>query len=292
MTRIGRLLKYLAILSATAVYAGCTVEPAAVRPPPLTEALEALPGVALVELQYSPGNPRVKVIHLLNWQMFNLEEFAQFYRSQRPELTDLEIYSLFIAEMDELEALQKEQAEFLRSLVRQHGLRHVFLGGLTDGPPKEWDENLSTLRQIDAEELKREAANMTTLIENAAEGSEEKEQMIEARREALQVLRGHQWLLLSVGAPGQLLLSDEKIDVIPVEDDRQLRPDGGIDPFPEGSDERLKRIINLLKQEEGLVVLLIRDRDDFARMVAEAGDGKLELYRLTTKRYQARIDGN
>lgn len=97
--------------------------------------------------------PANKVIHVCDWHYVPKELFAVNLRSIPGEsYNDDEIDKLYAAHLDEVEAVQKEQIELLRELIREHQLQHVWVEGLT---AKDKPAFLELVKQAKAVEIER-----------------------------------------------------------------------------------------------------------------------------------------
>lgn len=93
----------VAVLSLLAVLAGCSRQP-----------------------------PPQRIVHILNYHYVSRDDFTADLRDQDPDVSDAEIGERYAAFLNDVEMVQNEQAVILRGLIREHGIRHVFVEGVTD----------------------------------------------------------------------------------------------------------------------------------------------------------------
>ena len=81
----------------------------------------------------APSNtlPKHLIVHVCDWHYVSRESFAADLRSSGKNFSDEEIGQLYAEHLNEVEAVQAEQLENLRALVKQHHLKHIWVEGLT-----------------------------------------------------------------------------------------------------------------------------------------------------------------
>src|SRR5689334_7010293 len=77
--------------------------------------------------------PAPTIFHVLNREFISRGDFAEYLRKRSGEpIRDAEISQKYAAFLDDLDALQRDQCDAIRKLVRETGVRAVFLEGVTD----------------------------------------------------------------------------------------------------------------------------------------------------------------
>lgn len=148
------------------------------------------------------GQPPQKIIHIADWHYVTRDDFAADLKAQG-DISDEEIDRQYAEFLDSVESVQNEQATILRGLIREHGVKAVFMEGVTD-------ENVATVRQV-AEELPE--LDLPELHRQMVESEDFAERAL-----LLVTIDGHRAKLLQLGAVGRLIRTGELEDVLPLED--------------------------------------------------------------------------
>lgn len=236
---------------------------------PDAAALRKLPHVHSVEVTVTAEKPRARIVHLLNWHFVDRDAYAVDLRSVSAEpLTEEEIdreYEEFLASV---ETVQQEQMAVLRSLVRDHGLRVVYLEGLTAKDAPEFGTLVDALRRFESHKPKGETP-------------------IEAL-----LLHEYRLDLLRIGAAGRLLLSRELDEVRPVEDAALLRAANPIRAnsrleFDQAANDRREDAIVRQLLECGGGVVILGGGHDLAANIEAASGGSCEYVRVQVRSHRA-----
>ncbi len=226
----------------------------------LVESLRTYPEVAEVIITSPKATPKATLIHLLNWHYIPPEAFSADLRTADPSLTDAE-YERFLGDV---EAIQEAQMAILRRLIKDHGLRYIYLEGLTDANR---DRFLASIEQMRAFE------------QNLPSG----ETGIE-----LLLLDEHRHQTLLVGAAGRLLLAGEPIEIHAAEEEEAYAAanpvvDGAIRLDAQAQAERETRMVERIKAGgHPLAVLICGGAHDLSEPFAKTG---IEYLRVSTRKY-------
>lgn len=182
----------LALICICNVLAGCGSDRAPASP--LAANLRTYPEVTEVTVQRALAPKKMTLVHLLNWHYVSPDAFRSDLRTFDPKLTDAEIDAEYAQFLNEVEAVQQEQMAILRRLIKDYGLRYIYLEGLMD---ENRDQFLASIEQ------------MRVFERNPPEG----ETGIE-----LFLLDEHRHQTLMVGAVGRMLLAGDPIEVLACED--------------------------------------------------------------------------
>jgi hypothetical protein len=187
---------------------------------------------------------------------------------QRPDFrdqddfTDEEIDQEYAEFLDDVEAVQQEQLELLRALIKQQEIKNVFYEGLAPEDMPAFRERIETLKKFEKIKPKGD-----TPIEQL---------MLSEYREDL----------LKIGAPGRLMMTGE-LEVLSVEDASLLKKanpvsDSGVEFDSAVIEAREDAMVRMLLSEEMAVVILGGAHD-----LSDNVPGGCEYVRLTMKRLSA-----
>lgn len=99
------------------------------------------------------AQPSPLVIILADQHYVSRDDFAADLRSQDETISAAEIDRQFAAFLDTVESVQVEQAATLRGLMREHGIRQVFVEGVTESNVGAFRQAVDDLRLIDFDRL-------------------------------------------------------------------------------------------------------------------------------------------
>src|SRR5262249_27964571 len=145
-----------------------------------------------------------------------------------------------------------EHLALLRCLAKHHGLHRVFAEGLTAQEVTAYREKVADLKGAEAD-LKKQLEEVVKLLEDAPPGSQRQTKAKEVQAEILAALGQHRLDVLRLGVAGQLLLSEEIEEVLPLDDAELLEkakpitPDGKVkaekDRFTARHDGQVTRVL-------------------------------------------------
>jgi hypothetical protein len=256
---------------------------------PAADILKQLPGVEQVETLVAVAKPAGRIVHLANYHTVPRElAVAEFEQMHKRHLTDAERDDLYRQLLLQVEIVQAEQLALLRCLVRHHGLKAVFLEGLTPDKASEWQDQLALLAKVDADlaEVEKQLRTVRQFLKTGIKEQADKAKGIESE---LLTIRWQQLpLLLEVGAPGRLLVRKEIGAVWPLDDAALLDDAKLVSPSGEIRFDAAKvkaRQVGMVKAVKargnfGLVVL--GNSHDLAAVVREQAPG-WEYVRVVVK---------
>ena len=158
----------------------------------LISQLRKLPSVHSATSTPTKSKPKQIIIHLLNWHFISKEEFAaDLSESTDGNLSEEEINKRYLEFLNDVEAIQKEQKQILRYLIKKHKVRSVYLEGLTEKNLSAFNSFIKTLRDFEVPE---------------GDGAFELFLKEQYRRD-----------LMQLGAAAQLKISNELNSVLPLE---------------------------------------------------------------------------
>ena len=98
----------------------------------LISQLRKLPSVHSVTSTPTKSKPKQIIIHLLNWHFICKDDFvADLSDSSDVKLSEDEIDKQYLEFLNDVEAIQKEQKQILRFLIKHHKVRSVYMEGLS-----------------------------------------------------------------------------------------------------------------------------------------------------------------
>ncbi len=201
-----------------------------------------------------PESQKREVIHICDWHRVERAAFAADLMASGTDYTQEEIANLYSEHLDDVEAVQAEQVEQLRALIRQHNLKHVWVEGVTP-----------------------EILPVFCAIVDTVKGAKEPNREI----------------LLRIGAPGRLLALGELVEVLPLDDERTYsaaRPlkNGQIDPNSESFAARDNAMATKLLSTDDPVCVIVLGA---GHNLASKFDGKrVEYKRTMSKRVQQLLE--
>jgi len=265
-----RCLPFIAVL----LIAGCganepVLKPAATLPSPDAAALRTLPGFHSVAVHSASNGPTHRIIHLRNWHFVRKADFAADLRSiEGQSLSDDEIDSRYDNFLTDVELVQAEQRQLLKHLIVHHGLRRVYIEGLTKEELPAFQKRIKTLRDFDKHKPKG-----GTPIEQ---------------------LMLHEYGLdrLEIGAAGQLYLEGELNDLLPAEDAvafnraNPVDEDGKVVFDEKWNATREDAIVRELLKGGPLAVIVLGGAHDLADNAERLSNGTCEVITVSMKAYR------
>ncbi|MEQ8852906.1 hypothetical protein [Gimesia sp.] len=209
-----------------------------------------------------------KIIHILNWHYVEYDEFAVDLRanSDKP-VSDAQVTKEYLEFLDDVREIQKQQMELLRTLIKKHNLKAVYVEGLTEKNHKGILEFLESMKKY--ERTRKPPADR-----------------LDRQIEAL-----HQLSLLHVGAAPRLVMSGELKTILPAEDSKAMeaanpvRPDGTVVYDLKVATEREDAIARNLLKAEGVAVIVLGGGHDLADNIKRVG-GNCKYERAIVPKYK------
>lgn len=258
------------------------------------------------------------VIHILNWHYVTQEEFAKDLGIELGDYSHLsnelgvyappakdktitpiirypasiqkiilkdqkELDEKYSAFLDDVEAVQEQQLTVLRSLIKKHKLKGVYLEGLTE---KSYKRVLKTIETI----KKDEKAKPTSVDPDDEFAEFDNDEFFNAVIAAIN--KTH---LLELGAAGQLVVKGELKTLIPAEDSKAFeaanpfQSDGTV-VFDKKADEaREDAIVRNLLKSDGVVVIVLGGDHDLADNLKRIGSG-CKYERVAVPKYREVVE--
>jgi len=252
-----------------------------------------LPFVTRVTTTVHAQSPEQTIIHIKNWHLVSKKLFTADLRDQDPLLSDDAIERSYESHLAEVEKVQQEQLALLRSLIRHHGLKSVYLEGMTEldrpvveakvGGLRDVEKHLPSLR----EELKATRDEIEMLGEKG--GFPE---LVDLRIELETVIKEHRTEMLRIGAAGQLHVLGELEAILPLDDldayraANPLRDGGQIVLDQDAIEAREDAQVRILLRGNRVSVILLGGAHDLADNVRRLAEGKVELLVVETQGYR------
>lgn len=214
------------------------------------------------------GAEPTKIIHILNWHYVDRDDFAADLRanSDKP-ISDEQVTKEYLSFLDDVREIQKQQMELLRTLIKKHELKAVYVEGLTEKNHKGILEFLESMKKY----------------ERTRKPSEDR---FDRQIEAL-----HQLSLLHVGAAPRLVMSGELKTILPAEDSTAMeaanpvRPDGTLVYDLKAATDREDAIARNLLKAEGVAVIVLGGGHDLADNIKRVG-GSCRYERISVEKYK------
>jgi hypothetical protein len=234
---------------------------------PNAAVLRNIPGVASVTVHAAKSGPAHRIIHIRDWHFVRLPDFAADLRAVGKLLSDDAIASRYEKFLTEVESVQAEQRQLLAHLIQQHGLKQVYIEGLTREELPAFRQRIERLRKFEQHKPKGKTA-----IEEL-------------------ILHEHRLDRLEIGAAGQLYLAGELAEVAHAEDAEAYRAANPVREYgavvydDERNEAREDAIVReLLKRPIALIVL--GGDHDLADNAERLSDGACETVTVATKAYR------
>ncbi|MEQ8853589.1 hypothetical protein [Gimesia sp.] len=229
--------------------------------------LRKLPSVHSVTSTPTKSKPKQIIIHLLNWHFVSKEDFAaDLSDSSDNEFSETEINKRYLEFLNDVEAVQKEQRQILRFLIKKHEVRSVYMEGLTEKNLKAFNSFIKTLREFEVPE---------------GDGAFDLFLKEQYRRDCIQM-----------GAAAQLLISNEIKTALPLENAEAFEAanpvgkDGKV-RFVEAAEEKREdgMVKNLLKGQ-GIKVIVIGGGHDLSDNLKRMKVDSVQYVRVSGKQYE------
>jgi hypothetical protein len=266
---------------------------------PFLDAMRTLPYVKRIEL-VEPSRPIQTIIHLRDWHYLPKDTFEADLRSVNASpMPAAELDGRYERFLFEVERVQAEQTAILRHLIRHHGLRQVFLEGLTERDMPIFQAKLESMKKLAAElpgyrdELaaaKQRLKDLETAGDDSSEGYLTDATLV-VEIEAL--FQQYRLDLLRVGAAGQLVLAGELAEVVPVEDEvpfdaaNPVGNDGAVTLDLENNERREDAQVGNLLKGGPVVVVILGGAHDLVDNIARLSGKTCRYAAVTTRAFDA-----
>lgn len=233
----------------------------------LISQLRKIPSVHSATSTPTKSNPKQIIIHLLNWHFVSKEDFAaDLSASSDGKLSEEEIDKRYLEFLNDVEAIQKEQKQILRYLIKHHEVRSVYMEGLTNKNLSAFNSFIKTLQEFEVPEG------------DGAFGLFLKEQY---RRDCLQM-----------GAAAQLLISNELNSVLPLENAEAFEAanpigkDGKFHFDEKAEEKREDEMVKILMRGQGIKVIVLGGGHDLTDNLERMKVDAVLYIRVSGKQYQ------
>ncbi len=250
--------------------------------------LRQLPNVVEVVRHGPTLPPTHRIIHIADWHFVPKDEYAADLRSLSTEtVSDEEIDRRYAELLDEVELIQQQQIELLRSLIQKHGVKQIHVEGLAEKEEFIFDAKVSSLRKVGLElvELKKEKEQLFAL----GDPDDDTQKIIKGIEE---IEAQHRSDLLHLGAAGRLLLSGEIEAVLPLEDadthsaSNPVKEDGSVSLDHEKIEAREDAQVRLVLDGGPVAVIILGGAHDLSDNLERQSDGKAEYIRVKVKAWK------
>tara|TARA_R110000868_G_scaffold206763_1_gene455625 strand:+ start:825 stop:1628 length:804 start_codon:yes stop_codon:yes gene_type:complete len=233
----------------------------------LISELRKFPGVHSVTSTPIKAIPKQTIIHLLNWHFVSKADFAaDLSDSSEGKLSEAEIEKRYLEFLNDVEAIQKEQKQILRYLIKHHKVRSVYMEGLTEKNLTAFNSFVKTLREFDVPE---------------GDGALDLFLKEQYRRD-----------LMQMGAAAQLLINRRLESVLPLENAEAFEKanpvgkDGKV-RFDESKEEKREdEMIKILLKGKGIKVIVLGGGHDLTDNLERMKLDSVLYVRVSVKQYE------
>tara|TARA_R110002111_G_scaffold18931_1_gene46170 strand:+ start:21426 stop:22229 length:804 start_codon:yes stop_codon:yes gene_type:complete len=233
----------------------------------LISQLRIIPSVHSVTSTPTKSKPKQIIIHLLNWHFISKEDFAaDLSNSSDDNLSEVEIDKQYLEFLNDVEAIQKEQEQTLRYLIKHHKVRSVYMEGLSEKNLNTFNSFIKILREF-----------------KVPEGDDGFDLFLkdQYRRDCLQM-----------GAAAQLMISGTLESVLPLENAEAFEAanpigkDGKI-RIDEGAEEKREdEILKILMKGQGIKVIVLGGGHNLSGNLKRMNLDSVRYIRVSSKQYE------
>lgn len=257
MLKLAHCASIILCLHFTAPFAFCDASD-------LPTQLRKLPSVHSVKSTPIKTKPKQIIIHILNWHFISKEDFGVDLSND--DLSEEEIEKQYLEFLNDVEAIQKEQKQILRYLIKHRKVRSVYMEGLTEKNLSAFNSFIKTLRKFEVPD---------------GDGAFDLFLKEQYRRD-----------LMQMGAATQLLISNELKSVLPLENAEAfeaanpVNKDGKI-RFDEAAEEKREdEMIKILLKGQGIKVIVLGGSHDLTGNMERMKLDSVRYVRVSSKRYE------
>jgi len=241
-----------------------------------------------------PPSPTRRIIHVRDWHLVPRDLFMlDLQTSSSPQFVQEHGATLYARHLKAVAEVQAEQISLLRSLISRHGLRRVYIEGLTEEKADDFHAMVDVLREAEATSIpkarsQRDELRMMIADDHAKGRTTSIATALDLLRQVEDLLAEHEHRLLELGAPGRLLLSGELAEVLPLDDQDALdaanpvSPAGDVRIEPAALLAREQAIVRVLLDSEPVTVIVLGAAHDLTRALQSATVERVEYLRATT----------
>lgn len=235
--------------------------------PNLMDQLRNLPSVHSVTSTPTKSKPKQIIIHLLNWHYVSKEDFvSDLSDSSGDKLSEAEIEKRYLEFLNDVEAIQGEQKQILRHLIKHHKVRSVHMEGLSEKNLSAFNSFIKILKEFEVPE---------------SDGAFDLFLKEQYRRDCLQM-----------GAAAQLVISNELNSVLPLENAKAFEAANPVDNdrevrIDEGKEEKREdEMIKSLLKGQGIKVIMLGGGHDLTDNLKRMKLDSVLYVRVGTKGYE------
>ncbi|QDT94150.1 hypothetical protein [Gimesia algae] len=209
-----------------------------------------------------------KIIHILNWHYVSRDDFAADLRTEiGKSQSDDQIDKEYLSFLDDVKAIQKEQAELLRRLIKKHDLNAVYVEGLTEKNHKGALKFINTMKNYEA---------------TRQPSDDPIDRLVKAQ---------HHLNLLEAGAAARLVMTGELKTLLPAEDSKAMeaanpvQADGSVVIDKKADEAREDAIVKNLMKADGVVVIILGGGHDLSDNIKRA-ESNCKYERVAVPKYR------
>ncbi|QGQ23951.1 hypothetical protein F1728_15235 [Gimesia benthica] len=202
----------------------------------------------------------------MSWHFVSKEDFAaDLSASSDGKLSEEETDEQYLEFLDDVEAIQKEQRQMLRFLIKHHKVRSVHMEGLTEKNLNAFNSFVKTLREFEVPD---------------GDGAFDLFLREQYRRD-----------LMQLGAAAQLKISNELKYVLPLENAEAFEAanpvgkDGSIHLDKIAEERREDEMLKILLKGQGIKVILLGGGHDLTDNLKRMEVDAVLYVRVSTKAY-------
>jgi hypothetical protein len=191
----------------------------------------------------------------------------------------------------QVELVQLEHLALLRCLAKRHGLRRVYVEGMTPEGVQNIREMVAAHKKVETG-LYEQPQNVHESLQEAKEGTERHAKAKEVAKEVLGLLERFQLDVLPLGTAGRLLMSGDVEEVLPLDDAKLLEeakpigPDGRYHLDPPKLAARHDGQVQAALKGNAFALIILGGSHDLTDSLRGAYGGTCEWLRITTMRYR------
>ena len=265
---------------------------------PVVDILKELPEVEAVDNPLSPTEPTHRVVQFRDWHVVPKALFVAGARAESVKpLAEADVERLYQEHRLEVELVQLQQIAALRCLVNHYGLKRVYIERFTAEQVAGFKELVESLREAEPlqatlREQWQEAKDFLKKLDE--EGKQETDRYAHAaalEKEMSEMLEKHRLQMLDIGAAGQLLVSKELVEVLPLDDATLLDAaepvvaDGKVSIDPAKDAKRREAMVKLALANDSVAVIVLGGSHDLSDTLRAVIGECCEYIRVTVPAY-------
>ncbi len=252
------------------------------------DVLEQHPDIVEVTRYGPDSQPLHRIIHIADWHYVERDDYAADLRALSVEpISDEVLDHRFAKLIDKVERVQIQQMTVLQWLIKNHGLKRVYLEGLTKRDLPIFDAKIEALREVSKglSDLRQKQSELLS----ATEPDAPTQRILEGIQKLEKQYRRD---LLRLGAAGQLVLSGELEGVLPLEDEKAhqaakpIADNGGVSFDQEKIEARQDGQAHLLLEGGPFSTIILGGAHDLSDNLDRLSEGKAEYIRVEVEEWR------